>query len=262
MEYINAQPAGIRMGQGMQRVWNSHLALPHRGQRWPPWLATSAWRAAARATPAALRPFARPPASPSRRSTTPTGPIRAPTRSNLVKSSTLYEQIEQRRPVPHRLHVVRQLELHQHEPRLPTRIIERGAAQHLDHRHGRPLLDRGRRRYSDYVLPACNYWEKWDFLDRSPWVFFPAALRCRRPARARPTSRSCRLLAARRWASGDLWSKTDEEWVRSFVNEEHPAWEGFDFDEAVKEGIWGRPDGIYDERHRLRRRRVPHASQR
>ena len=27
-------------------------------------------------------------------------------------------------------------------------------------------------KYSDYVLPACNYWEKWDFLDRSPWVFF------------------------------------------------------------------------------------------
>ena len=24
MEYINAQPAGIRMGQGMQRVYNSH----------------------------------------------------------------------------------------------------------------------------------------------------------------------------------------------------------------------------------------------
>lgn len=45
---------------------------------------------------------------------------------------------------------------------------------------------------------------------------------------------------------GDLWSKTDEEWVRSFVNEEHPAWEGFDFDKAVEEGIWGRPDGIYD----------------
>ncbi len=36
-------------------------------------------------------------------------------------------------------------------------------------------------------------------------------------------------------------------WVRSFVNEEHPAWEGFDFDKAVgREGIWGRPDGIYD----------------
>ena len=43
---------------------------------------------------------------------------------------------------------------------------------------------------------------------------------------------------------GDLWNKTDEEWVRSFVNEEHPAWEGFDFDKAVgREGIWGRPDG-------------------
>ena len=53
-------------------------------------------------------------------------------------------------------------------------------------------------------------------------------------------------LLAEKVGLGDLWSKTDEEWVRSFVNEEHPAWEGFDFDKAVDEGIWGRPDGIYD----------------
>ncbi|MFR5828184.1 MAG: hypothetical protein ACLUE1_03550 [Adlercreutzia equolifaciens] len=36
MEYINAQPAGIRMGQGMQRVYNSHS--PFRTVlRWPLW---------------------------------------------------------------------------------------------------------------------------------------------------------------------------------------------------------------------------------
>ena len=34
--------------------------------------------------------------------------------------------------------------------------------------------------------------------------------------------------------------------MRSFVNAEHPAWEGFDFDQAVADGIWARKDGIFD----------------
>ena len=94
------------------------------------------------------------------------------------------------------------------------------------------------------MLPACNYWEKWDFLDRSPWVFFqsPAVT----PAGESKSDVEIMSLLAAKVGLGDLWSKTDEEWVRSFVNEEHPAWEGFDFDKAVEEGIWGRPDGIYD----------------
>ena len=92
-------------------------------------------------------------------------------------------------------------------------------------------------KYSDYVLPACNYWEKWDFLDRSPWVFFqsPAVT----PAGESKSDVEIMSLLAAKVGLGDLWNKTDEEWVRSFVNEEHPAWEGFDFDKAVEEGIWG-----------------------
>ena len=99
-------------------------------------------------------------------------------------------------------------------------------------------------KYSDYVLPACNYWEKWDFLDRSPWVFFgsPAVT----PAGESKSDVEIMSLLAKKVGLEEFWNKTDEEWVRSFVNAEHPAWEGFDFDQAVADGIWARKDGIFD----------------
>ena len=106
-------------------------------------------------------------------------------------------------------------------------------------------------KYSDYVLPACNYWEKWDFLDRSPWVFFqsPAVT----PAGESKSDDRDHVPAR---CEGAAWATCGTRPMRSgcasFVNEEHPAWEGFDFDKAVEEGIWGRSDGIYDSRHRLR----------
>ena len=66
-------------------------------------------------------------------------------------------------------------------------------------------------KYSDYVLPACNYWEKWDFLDRSPWVFFKVA-RGDAGRRGKSDVEIMSLLAA--WVGlGDLWSKTDENTI-------------------------------------------------
>ena len=66
--------------------------------------------------------------------------------------------------------MVRELELHQHEPDA-NKIIN----EVLPNISTIVTVDpywTWTAKYSDYVLPACNYWEKWDFLDRSPWVFF------------------------------------------------------------------------------------------
>ena len=100
-------------------------------------------------------------------------------------------------------------------------------------------------KYADYVLPATSLWEYWDLYDRSPWVFLV------KPAIA-PLGESksdCEMMTmlADRVGLGDLWTKTPEEWVRSWPNPESSSFAGFDFDEAVEGGMWGMPTGIYDE---------------
>jgi anaerobic selenocysteine-containing dehydrogenase len=45
---------------------------------------------------------------------------------------------------------------------------------------------------------------------------------------------------------GHRWNKTDQEWVRTFMTSQHPAFAAFDWDKFVKEGIFARSDGIFD----------------
>lgn len=112
-------------------------------------------------------------------------------------------------------------------------------------------------KYSDYVLPACNYWEKWDFLDRSPWVFFqsPAVT----PAGESKSDVEIMSLLAAKVGLGDLWSKTDEEWVRSFVNEEPSGLGGLRFRQGRGRGHLGTSRRHLRLPDRLRRRRVQDA---
>ena len=241
MEYINAQPAGIRMGQGMQRVYNSHSPF-----RTVATLAAVAGyigvegggashaggTASIRSTPGITIPAF------NYDEWANTGANEV----NMVKSSTLYDQIITKQPNPIDFMWFANSNFINMSPDA-NKIIN----EVLPNISTIVTVDpywTWTAKYSDYVLPACNYWEKWDFLDRSPWVFFqsPAVT----PAGESKSDVEIMSLLAAKVGLGDLWSKTDEEWVRSFVNEEHPAWEGFDFDKAVEEGIWGRPDGIYD----------------
>ena len=241
LDYINAQPAGIRMGQGMQRVWNSfapfrtvavlaavagYIGVPGGGA------SHAGGTASIRSTPGITVPAY------NYGDWANTGENSA----NLIKSSTIYDQIETGDPYPLDFMWFANSNFVNMSPDA-NRIIERVLPNISTIVTVDPYWT-WTAKYSDYVLPACNYWEKWDFLDRSPWVFFgsPAVP----PAGESKSDVEIMSLLAKEVGLGDLWSKTDEEWVRSFVNEEHPAWEGFDFDEAVKEGIWGRPDGIYD----------------
>lgn len=241
MEYINAQPAGIRMGQGMQRVWNSfspfrtvavlaavagYIGVEGGGA------SHAGGTASIRSTPGITIPAF------NYSEWANTGE----NKTKLIKSSTLYDQIESGDPYPIDFMWFANSNFINMSPD-SNRIIERVLPKISTIVTVDPYWT-WTARYSDYVLPACNYWEKWDFLDRSPWVFFgsPAVT----PAGESKSDVEIMSLLAKEVGLQDLWNKTDEEWVRSFVNEEHPAWEGFDFDEAVKEGIWGRPDGIYE----------------
>ncbi len=138
MEYINAQPAGIRMGQGMQRVYNSHSPF-----RTVATLAAVAGyigvegggashaggTASIRSTPGITIPAFN-------------YDEWADTGANGEYGEELHalRSDHHRRSQPHRLHVVRELELHQHEPRFQQNH-QRGAAEDLHHRDGGPVLD-------------------------------------------------------------------------------------------------------------------------
>ena len=225
----------------------ARVELPSRPSapwpRWPPWRATSASKAAARrhaggtasirSTPGVTIPAF------DYEDWANTGENKA----NLVKSSThLRADRRPSRPVSAGLPVVRELELREHEPGRPTA----SSNEVLPCVSTIVTVDpywTWTAKYSDYVLPACNYWEKWDFLDRSPLGVLRQP--CRHAGRREQVRRGDHVACwPRRWGWRDSWNKTDEEWVRSFVNAEHPAWEGFDFDQAVADGIWARTDGI------------------
>ncbi len=241
MEYINAQPAGIRMGQGMQRVYNSHS--PFRTvavlAAVAGYIGVEGGGASHAGGTASIRsiPGVTVPAF-NYDDWADTGENAA----NLIKSSTLYEQIESGDPYPIDFMWFANSNFVNMSPDA-NRIIEKVLPNISTIVTVDPYWT-WTAKYSDYVLPACNYWEKWDFLDRSPWVFFgsPAVT----PAGESKSDVEIMSLLAKEVGLEQYWSKTDEEWVRSFVNPEHPAWEGFDFDQAVADGIWGRPDGIYD----------------
>lgn len=99
-------------------------------------------------------------------------------------------------------------------------------------------------KYSDLVLPGKTHWEVWDILVRSPWVMLD------RPAidNMGESKSDCEICTevAKRIGLGHLWQKTDEEWVRTFMTSEHPAFAEFDWDTWVKEGIFARSDGIFE----------------
>lgn len=99
-------------------------------------------------------------------------------------------------------------------------------------------------KHADLVLPGKTHWEVWDILVRSPWVML------HQPAiETMGESKSdCEICSAvaKRIGLGHLWNKTDEEWIRTFMTSEHPAFAAFNWDKWVQEGIFTRSDGIFD----------------
>ena len=99
-------------------------------------------------------------------------------------------------------------------------------------------------KYSDIVLPAGSYWEKYDMVDRSPWVMInqPAIA----PVGESKSDVEIMSLLAKEMGLGQYWNKTDEEWLREFLTSEHPGIKNLDFEELKKTGIYAREDALFE----------------
>lgn len=100
--------------------------------------------------------------------------------------------------------------------------------------------------YSDLVLPTSTWLENWDISTSGTGPY----IRINKPVIERvgecKSDTEIMSLLAKKMGVEDAWSKTDEEWVRTFLDSDHPAFEGCDIEEAINEGILARKDGIYD----------------
>lgn len=241
-EYIEAQPAGIRMGQGMQRTYNTYQSF-----RAVATLAAVAGYVGVRGGGAshmggtkANRPV---PGETAPEFNFDEWANTGENAANLVSSSLIYQCATEHDPVPVDFIWFSCSNFLNQSPDA-NRIINEVF----------PAIDTivvadpwwtWTAKYADYVLPATSLWEYWDLYDRSPWVFLvkPAI----EPLGESKSDCEMMTMLAERVGLGDLWAKTPEEWVRSWPNPESSAFEGFDFDEAIKEGMWAMPTGIYEE---------------
>ena len=226
-EYAEAKPAGIRMGQGMQRTYDTFQSF-----RAVATLAAVAGYVGVRGGGAshmggtkANRPV---PGETAPEFNFDEWADTGENSANLVKSSLIYQCATEHDPVPMDFIWFS-----------GSNFVNQSPDSHRITEEVFPQIDTivvadpwwtWTAKYADYVLPATSLWEYWDLYDRSPWVFL-----------VKPT------MLADRVGLGDLWTKTPEEWVRSWPNPESSSFAGFDFDEAVEGGMWGMPTGIYDE---------------
>ena len=241
MEYITMKPAGIRMGQGMQRVYNAHS--PFRT------VATLAAVAGYIGIPgggashmggtAANKPLPG--------VTTPVFNYEDWTdyggnSGKMQKSSLMYDMITKKDPYPIDFLWLAGTNFLNQNPD-PNRVIKE-VFPNISFIVSVDPFWTWTSLYADIILPGNTYWEKWDFYDRAPWVFImqPAI----KPIGESKSDPEIFAELAKRLDFGHLWKKTDEEWVKGFVNLEHPAFEGFDWDNVLKDGVWGRKDGIYE----------------
>ncbi len=240
-EYITAQPAGIRMGQGMQRVYHSYS--PFRTVATLAMVAGyigvnggGASHAGGTATNKPVAGY--------------TGPVYNYTdwsntgkKANLIPSSLVYEAAVNHNPVPIEFMWIANSNFINMSPD-SNRIINEVI----------PAIDfivtvdpwwTWTTKYSDIVLPGTTYWEHWDLIDRSPWAMFnqPSI----EPLGESKSDVEIMSLLAKKTGVEQYWDKTDEEWIRQFVGTDHPAWDDLDWDrDVVEQGIYGRSDAIYD----------------
>ncbi|MEE8717211.1 MAG: molybdopterin-dependent oxidoreductase [Coriobacteriales bacterium] len=241
-EYIEAQPAGIRMGQGMQRTYNTFQSF-----RTVATLAAVAGYIGVHGGGASHMGGTKA-NKPVPGETAPefnfdewanTGDNKA----NLVKSSLIYQCAVDHDPVPMDFIWFSTSNFLNQSPDA-HRVVDEVFPQ-IDTIVVADPWWTWTAKYADYVLPATSLWESWDLYDRSPWVFLvkPAI----EPLGESKSDCEMMTMLAQRVGLDSYWTKTPEEWVRSWPNPESSSFEGFDFNEALKNGIWAMPTGIYDE---------------
>lgn len=240
-EYISAQPAGIRMGQGMQRVYHSYS--PFRT------VATLAMVAGYIGVPGGGASHAGGTAT-NKPVAGYTGPVygyanwsETGNQANLLPSSWVYQAAIDHDPVPIEFMWFANSNFINMSPN-PNKIINE-VIPSIDFIVTADPWWTWTAKYSDIVLPACTYWEHWDLIDRSPWAMFnqPAI----EPMGESKSDVEMMTLLAQKTGVAQYWDKTDEEWIREFVGTDHPAWDDLDWDrDVVEQGIYGRSDAIYD----------------
>ncbi len=241
-EYVEAHPAAIRMGQGMQRVCHSYA--PFRA------VATLAMVAGYIGVHGGGASHAGGTAT-TRPTSDYTGPVfnydgwsnTGENKANLLSTSVLYQAAETGDPMPIEFMWFANSNFINMSP--DSNRIVRSVIPGMDFIVTADPWWTWTAKYSDIVLPATTYWEHWDMIDRSPWVMFnrPSI----EPLGESKSDVEIMTMLAQRTGVGDLWDKTDEEWIREFVSTDHPAWADFDWDrDVVGRGIYGRSDAIYD----------------
>ena len=99
-------------------------------------------------------------------------------------------------------------------------------------------------KYADIVLPASTTWENWDINSKPPWLQLNQP-RIQRMGESKSDTEMMTMLAPY-FGLQDSWQRTDEEWVESFLNVDHPGIASFDWEQFKQDGIYGRDDGIYE----------------
>lgn len=240
-EYIEAQPAAIRMGQGMQRVYHSYS--PFRT------VATLAMVAGYIGVPGGGASHAGGTAT-NKPVAGYVGPVYDFTdwsdtgkQANLLPSSQVYNAAVNRDPVGIDFMWIANSNFINMSPN--SNYIINTVLPAIDFIVTVDPWWTWTAKYSDVVLPATTYWEHWDLIDRSPWAMFnqPSI----QPMGESKSDVEIMTMLAKKCGVEQYWDKTDEEWVRQFVGTDHPAWDDFDWDrDVVEQGIYGRSDAIYD----------------
>ena len=93
--------------------------------------------------------------------------------------------------------------------------------------------------YADLVLPVKTFWERWDFVNKAPWILLQQPV-------IDPVGESlsdCEIFTglAKRLGISHLWDKTDKDWVREILSSQQLVAEGLDWDTLTQTGIFTRP---------------------
>lgn len=239
-DYLN-KPSAIRMGQGMQRVYNSHS--PFR---------TVATLAAVCGYVGVSGGGASHAGGTSGVSPIPginvpvfnSGPWRdtGGTKDNGQPGITLYDMIEKEDPYKIDFLWIASSNFINQSPDT-NRLINKVIPKLSFIVHSDPYWT-DTAKYADLVLPATNMFENWDIFDRSPWVMLQQPML--RPAGESRSDIQIFSGVAARLGKGEYWNRTDEDWIRVYLEgSQHPAMEGFNWNKFVDEGMFTRKDANF-----------------
>lgn len=91
-------------------------------------------------------------------------------------------------------------------------------------------------KYSDLVLPATTFYENWDLFVKEPWLLLQQPVIA--PIGESKSDVQIFSELAKRLGFGDLWSRTDKEWVYDYMDTAELKRQGFNWDKFVEEGVF------------------------